>query len=123
MYKFFPSDFFNFEFLRVLGTAPTLGSDVGESLDAAARIKNDDAESWYIAWTETAERSEKLGEQALSVGDRETARWAFMRSSNYRRASELYVRPLYFDLLLPWYGDVRIQNPVADRLPVCSTQI
>lgn len=90
MYKFFPSDFLNFEFLRVLGTAPTLGSDVGECLEAAAKIKNDDAESWYTAWTEAAEKSEELGEKALNIGDKETARWAFMRSSNYRRASELY---------------------------------
>ncbi|KUI61342.1 2,6-dihydropseudooxynicotine hydrolase [Cytospora mali] len=84
MYKFFPSDFLNFEFLRVLGTAPTLGCDVGECLEAAAKIKNDDAESWYTAWTEAAEKSEDLGEQAISIGDKETARWAFMRSKDTR---------------------------------------
>lgn len=89
MYKFFASDSLNFEFLRVLGTASTLGSDVGECLEAVAKIKSDDAESWYTAWTEAAEKAEGLGEEALSTGDKETARWVFMRSSNYRRASEL----------------------------------
>lgn len=88
MHKIFSSDFFNFEFLRVLGTAPTQGCDVAECLEAAAEIKQYDAESWYQAWSKAAKNAEALGEQALGTGDRETAQWAFMRASNYRRTSE-----------------------------------
>lgn len=89
MYKIFPSDFYSFEFMRVVGMAPTLGSDVGECFEAAEKIKNDDPESWYTAWSEAAENAEWAGTQAIQRGDRETALWGFMRSSNYRRASEL----------------------------------
>jgi hypothetical protein len=88
MHKFFGSDFFNFEFLRVLGTTPTHGADIAECLEAAGKIKVNDAESWYRAWTEAAEKAEALGKQGLASGDTETARWAFLRSSNYRRSSE-----------------------------------
>jgi hypothetical protein len=88
MYRILGSDFFNFEFLRVLGTAPTHGADVAECLEAVSKIKLNNAESWYRAWTEAAKMAEALGGQALASGDTLTARWAFLRSSNYRRSSE-----------------------------------
>ncbi|KAL7940881.1 alpha/beta hydrolase [Trichoderma barbatum] len=81
--------FFNFEYLRVLGTAPFQGSEVGECLEAAYKIRSNDPESWFRAWSEAAAKSEEIAETSLQTGDREAARWAFLRSSNYRRASEL----------------------------------
>lgn len=83
------SEFLNFEFLRLLGTAPFQGAEVGECLEAAGQIRSNDAESWHRAWAGAAERAEHIGEEALrGAGDREAARWAFLRASNYRRASE-----------------------------------
>ncbi|KAL2756323.1 hypothetical protein ACRALDRAFT_2053572 [Sodiomyces alcalophilus JCM 7366] len=75
--------------------APTQGADVGECLEAASKIKKNDPESWYRAWTEAAEFAEEAADTALKVGDREAARWAFLRACNYRRASEymLHVNP------------------------------
>jgi hypothetical protein len=88
MQSILPSTFFNFEYVRVLGMASVQGADVGECLEVAAKIKNNDPESWYQAWTEAADIAEAFGEQALGTCDRETARSAFLRASNYRRASE-----------------------------------
>ncbi|KAK4449720.1 alpha/beta hydrolase [Podospora aff. communis PSN243] len=82
------SPFLNFEFLRVLGTAPLLGSDVAECLEAATKIRSNDPESWYRAWTDAAEQSEAVAKDALAAGDKLAALWAFLRSSNYRRSSE-----------------------------------
>lgn len=88
MQRIISSEFFNFEYLRVLGTSPFQGAEVGECLEAAHKIKSNDPESWYRAWSEAALKSEEIAETALRTGDREAARWAFLRSSNYRRASE-----------------------------------
>lgn len=93
MLNILPSEFCNFEFLRVLGTAPTHGCDVGECVEVAAKIKVNDGESWYRAWSEAAKKAEAVAERATSDGDREAARWAFLRACNYWRSSELYVGP------------------------------
>lgn len=88
MYTFFDSDFFHFEFLRVLGTAPFEGCDIGECLEAIACIKNHDAESWFDAWVVAARKAEAVAVTAEKRGDREAARWAWIRSGNYFRAAE-----------------------------------
>ena len=104
------SEFFNFEYVRVLGMAPVGGAEVGECLEVAAKIKKNDPESWYRAWSEAAAIAEGAGEQALEARDRETARLAFLRASNYHRASELYE---HVPILV-----VSISNTI---LLVCST--
>ena len=88
MYHFFKSDFFNFEFIRVLGTIPFGGADAAESLDAASSIKNDDPESWYRAWLKQGEQAEALAAEAVRAGDAISARDAFLRASNYFRAAQ-----------------------------------
>jgi pimeloyl-ACP methyl ester carboxylesterase len=89
------SEFFRFELLRVLGTAPVQGCDVAEWVEASEKIKQDDAESWYMAWTEAAEKAEAAADEALRAGDQQGACWAFLRATNYRRASEfmLHIQP------------------------------
>ncbi|KAF2136526.1 uncharacterized protein K452DRAFT_237336 [Aplosporella prunicola CBS 121167] len=91
------SDFFDFEFLRILGTAPFHGSDVGECLEAGEHIRNNDPESWYKAWTGAAEKAEAQAVEARRTGDVEAARWAFLRASNYRRSSEFLLHHLPHD--------------------------
>ncbi|RYP28943.1 hypothetical protein DL767_006978 [Monosporascus sp. MG133] len=92
MYKFFNSDFYNFEVLRLIGTAPTQGSDVAECLEAIAKIRVNDPENWYKVWSDLAISTEGIGKDALVAGQSETARWAFMRASNYWRSSEFMLR-------------------------------
>ncbi|KAM5344962.1 hypothetical protein ACJ41O_010824 [Fusarium nematophilum] len=88
MHKVFASDFFNFEFLRLLGTVPFQGAEVGECLTTAGRIKDGDPESWYRAWREQAQKAQALAEEAATVGDKTGACWAYIRAANYGRASE-----------------------------------
>ncbi|PNY25479.1 Alpha/beta hydrolase [Tolypocladium capitatum] len=88
MYTFFESQFFHFEFLRVIGTAPFEGSDIGECLEALESIQNSDVESWFNAWMAVAAKAQRVAEDADKRGDREAARWAWIRSGNYLRAAE-----------------------------------
>ncbi|KFY96428.1 hypothetical protein V500_02440 [Pseudogymnoascus sp. VKM F-4518 (FW-2643)] len=101
-YKFFSSEFFNFEFLRVLGTAPFEGAEIGECLEAAKEIKSNDPESWHRPWSNQAVKAEALGDEAFLAGDKEAARWAFIRASNYYPSSEFMLHHLRGDKrLLP----------------------
>jgi alpha-beta hydrolase superfamily lysophospholipase len=87
MHKFFPSIFFNFEFIRILSAAPFGGAEVAECLVAASQIRDRDAESWHRAWYAQAEKALSLAEAASRTGDRVSARRAYLRASNYYRAS------------------------------------
>jgi pimeloyl-ACP methyl ester carboxylesterase len=91
MFKFFKSTFFDFEFLRVLGSAPFQGSEVSECLEARMQLKEDDPEAWYETWNSWGDQASKLGEEALANGDRVAARWAFIRAANYYRSSEFFL--------------------------------
>ncbi|OPB36214.1 hypothetical protein A0O28_0109900 [Trichoderma guizhouense] len=91
MFKFFKSDFFNFEFLRVLAVAPFYGAETGECLESRTQITDGDPESWYRAWTLQAERAVNIAEEASKHGDRVEASWAFIRAANYYRSSEFFL--------------------------------
>lgn len=95
MYQIFPSTFFNFEFLRVLGAAPFGGAEVGECFEAAANIRDGDPESWYHAWFDQAQKAMAFGDEAKAGGDKAGASWAYIRASNYYRAAEflLHCKP------------------------------
>lgn len=87
MHQFFKSTFFNFEFVRILSAAPFGGADIAECLVACSQIRDNDAESWHRAWYAQAEKVEVLGNQAMLAGDIVSARRAWLRASNYFRAS------------------------------------
>lgn len=88
MHKLFPkSGFFDFETVRILGTTAYGGADVAEVLEAVGEIKGDDPISWETAWRRQAHRALKLAEEARQNGDRDAALRAYLRASNYTRAS------------------------------------
>lgn len=91
MHQVFASALFNFEFLRVLGAAPYHGAEVGECLEAASRIKDGDAESWYAAWLDMGHRAMAMADEAQACNDKTAACWAYLRASNYFRASEFFL--------------------------------
>lgn len=78
MHCFFQSTFFNFEFLRFGG------AEVAECLQAAA---NNDPDSWHRAWTAQAEEAAARAQEVLMASDFVSTRRAFLRASNYFRAS------------------------------------
>ena len=87
MHHFFKDEWLDFETIRILGTAPYGGADVAEVLEAAGEIKNGDPVRWQTAWATQARRAESLAEEASRSGDIRSARQAYLRASNYTRAS------------------------------------
>jgi predicted alpha/beta-fold hydrolase len=89
---------YSFQLLRVLGAAPYGGSDIGECLSTANRIKEGDNESWYTEWYTTAKRLEDAADTYMSQGHRVSAREAYFRASNYFRTAEFFLRSNTDDL-------------------------
>nr|A0A7L9F0X4.1 RecName: Full=Alpha/beta hydrolase xenA; AltName: Full=Xenoacremones biosynthesis cluster protein A [Xenoacremonium sp. BF-2018a]QOJ72659.1 XenA [Xenoacremonium sp. BF-2018a] len=87
MFTFSPSFMFDFELTRILGSASSGGCDVGEFKSALNTIKKNDPESWYAAWKQQAERAQKIADEAAKAGYRVLARNAYLRASNYFRAT------------------------------------
>ncbi|RMZ71757.1 Alpha beta hydrolase [Pyrenophora seminiperda CCB06] len=88
MHKFFKNTWLDFEVIRILGTAPNGGAELCEVLEAVAAIKEGDAQSWHDAWKMQADRAEATAYRCLKDGNRELAKRAFLRASNYTRASQ-----------------------------------
>jgi esterase/lipase len=65
--------------------------DVGEVLDTASRIRGTSELSWYREWYATAKRVEGMAEASLAGGHKVSAGEAYLRASNYYRASEFYL--------------------------------
>ncbi|PFH59667.1 hypothetical protein XA68_12045 [Ophiocordyceps unilateralis] len=91
MRQVFSSALFDFEFLRVLGAAPYHGAEIGECLEAASRIRDGDAEGWYRVWLDMGHRAMALADEAHARHDKTAACWAYLRASNYFRASEFFL--------------------------------
>ncbi|KAL8727214.1 MAG: hypothetical protein Q9166_006178 [cf. Caloplaca sp. 2 TL-2023] len=87
MHHFFKNEWLDFETIRILGTAPYGGADVAEVLEAVGEIKNGDPQRWQAAWATQARRAETLADEASQTGDAKSARQAYLRASNYTRAS------------------------------------
>ncbi|RDL33252.1 putative alpha beta hydrolase [Venustampulla echinocandica] len=88
MHHLFPrSNFFDFETIRILGTAVYGGADVAEVLEVVGQIKSEDPLSWEAAWHTQAERAEALAEEARLHGHRDAARLNYLKAANYTRAS------------------------------------
>jgi pimeloyl-ACP methyl ester carboxylesterase len=83
------------------------GADRDECMDTAVRIKDADAESWYTEWSALAERVEAQAEAALSAGDNETARKAYLRACTYHRAPLFIMGQKHADFYTHWQ---RMQN-------------
>ena len=87
MHNLFKSPFFDFETIRILGTTAYSGADVAEVLEAIGQIKDNDPTSWESAWRTQADRAVAVAQEASRHGDRDAARRAYLRASNYTRAS------------------------------------
>jgi len=81
---------FSFQLMRALGYSVEKGSDIGECISTALRIKDGDIESWHDEWLRTAERINGIAEDCLRAGHRVSAQEAFSRASGYYRLAEFY---------------------------------
>jgi alpha-beta hydrolase superfamily lysophospholipase len=83
----FKDELLDAQLLRVVGAALYGGSDVGECLATARRIRESNLGSWYAEWGKTADAAAELGEREQSAGRTETARLAYLRASSYYRTA------------------------------------
>jgi pimeloyl-ACP methyl ester carboxylesterase len=84
----------DFQLLRGLGVANTMGASVGEVLAAARNIKDGDPRTWPPAFVAIGEQTAALGRSALEKQHQLSARDHFQRASMYYRAAEYYDDPV-----------------------------
>ena len=90
MKVFFDEPEFDAQFVRTLGKAVVGMADVGECFAAASRMTAGDYCSWRDGWHAAAERVERIADEAAKVGRRRSAGEAYLRASEYHRASYFF---------------------------------
>ena len=82
---------FDFQALRLLGSAASGDAEAGEVLSTAARIASGDFGSWTAQWLATARRVHRAADGCRERGHVVSAREAYLRAANYYRAAEFYL--------------------------------
>lgn len=83
----FASPVLNEVVLFYLGHAWDQSADVGEVLETAGRIDEEDPESWIREWRATAERLSARASSSEQAGHRLSASQAYLRAATYYRAA------------------------------------
>ncbi len=86
--RLFDSTAFHFNALRAMGHSMYDGASPGEVLAVIGRIVDRDTEGWYRSWREMAEFCEQLADKS---SDKVSKGNAYLRASNYYRASEFFI--------------------------------
>lgn len=86
---FFSDPLFERFAVRALSHAPYGGADFGECFVTASQITPGDPDSWFRAWTDTANRVCEIGDSCAAAGHAVSAREAWLRASNYFRTAWL----------------------------------
>ena len=82
-------------FKRTLEYANSGGAEIGDCLSVVDEIKERDIDTWIDAWEALGARVENEAEDSLERGHRKSARSAYLRASNYYRASEYAAVPTH----------------------------
>jgi pimeloyl-ACP methyl ester carboxylesterase len=88
--RFFANQSFHFQTLRALWEIPSGSAETGEVLETVKQIAEGDVQSWYAAWSATADRVMALAERTL---DPISKGGAYMRAHNYQRTAEFLLPP------------------------------
>jgi alpha-beta hydrolase superfamily lysophospholipase len=83
----FRDELLDAQLLRVLGSAAYGGADIGECLEAARHIREDDLGSWHDAWRRLGDQVLTLARDEEAAGRTDTARLAYLRACSYHRTS------------------------------------
>ena len=89
---YFEDPQYSFQLLRALSATAGGGADIGECLKTAYQIKEGDDNSWYEEWYKTGGQLEKIADQFLADGDKQSASQAYLRASNYYRTADFFLR-------------------------------
>jgi len=88
--KFFKTPEFDYQFIRALGLHYHGGASLGECLNTAKWIEDEDVVSWVEEWEKTAQLVESEAEKFKLNGQNISARDSFLRASMYYRSAEYY---------------------------------
>lgn len=86
---FFADPLFERFAVRALSHALYGGADFGECFVTASQLAPGDPDSWFRAWTATADRVVAIADACAAAGRSVSAREAYLRASNYYRTSYL----------------------------------
>jgi pimeloyl-ACP methyl ester carboxylesterase len=87
----FKDSLFDAQWLRAAGHASSGGAEIAECLAAARQIRELDADSWFQAWNGLADRVLAEAQSSGAQSRRASARTAYLRASNYFRASYTFL--------------------------------
>ncbi|HEY3957353.1 MAG TPA: dipeptidyl aminopeptidase [Streptosporangiaceae bacterium] len=88
---FFADADFDYEARIVLGAAAAGIGDAGLVLAALDQITDGDPQSWFDAWTATADGLAARGDEALRRGHLPTASWAMLAAAEYYAKALVFV--------------------------------
>ena len=80
-----------FEFVQNLGFMYYGGSDLGEMMATAGRIKEGDLGSWFTKWDRLANRIVSRADASAAAVHLVSAREGYLRASTYFRTAEFYL--------------------------------
>ncbi|MBP7002425.1 hypothetical protein [Amaricoccus sp.] len=91
MARFFQHPGFDFETRIALGAVAYRCAEAGEVLATADTVKDGDFDSWFDAWTATAERVAAIAAGAEAAGHKASALEAWLRASKYHGMAFFFV--------------------------------
>lgn len=90
---YFKDPFMDLMFLHTLTLHGFKGSELGECYSAAAQIREEDLETYKLAWNSLAEQVEAIARDAEAKGHRVSARQAYLRAVTYLRNAAMALQP------------------------------
>jgi len=87
----FDEPLFEFQSLRIIGSSVYQQADIGECIETASHIEENNFESWCNAWSSTAKRLHAQADIALKEHHDISASELYLRASTYYRAAEFYL--------------------------------
>ena len=117
----------DYQIQAILGRSYYGGSDTGEILAVVDGITDGDFESWYGAWSATAERVRGLADASAATGHDVSARAAYLRAANYYANSVLFIDgtddpsrqlPAWKQHLACWESFCARLDPPAERVEI-----
>ena len=111
---------FDFELKRTLSSMYSGGSDLGEVIATASRIKPLNYENWYTEWTKTADHFKNVGDTAYEQGHLVSAHDAWLRAQTYYRTAEFFLHRNPDDprILTSWKNSVDTFRAAMELDPV-----
>lgn len=97
----FQTPAFEFVFQWILGVGSNGGSEVGECFYAASQVRENDPESWLLAFESMADGVKKKADRSLKAGHKVSARESYLRAYTYYRAAHTFISPFDKDRLVP----------------------